>query len=287
MSVHSHDPVLWLNGSLVPAGSLCISAFDHGLTTGDGVFEAVISYGGIPFEMERHWLRLRASAAAMGLQVPEFSVLAEAVAQVLEDNGMRDARIRITVTGGVAPLGSEKGSSGETVVVAAAPLPQRPAVAKVVTVPWVRNERGALAGVKSTSYGENVRALAHAKAQGAQEAIFANTRGELCEGTGSNIFVLTEGRLVTPPLESGCLAGVTRAVVLDLCREMNLPVREEPVEMNILTTCTEAFLTSTFREVQAIGAMDGRILRDVPGALTRQIQEAFRAHVVRVCADRG
>src|SRR5690606_36162816 len=107
------------------------------------------------------------------------------------------------------------GDSSPTLLVAVAEMPERPETTAVVTVPWTRNERGALTGLKTTSYAENVRALAYAAERGCSEAIFGNTVGDLCEGTGSNIFVVVDGRLLTPPLSSGCLAGITRALVLE------------------------------------------------------------------------
>jgi branched-chain amino acid aminotransferase len=143
-----------------------------------------------------------------------------------------------------------------------------PPSAAVVTVPWPRNERGALAGIKSTSYAENVVALAHATARGASEAIFANTIGNLCEGTGTNIFVEYEGRLVTPPLSSGCLAGVTRALVVE-----SMAVEELDVPVEILQTTTEAFLTSSTRDVMPIDRIDDRSM--VPGPLTAVAMTAF------------
>ena len=117
-------------------------------------------------------------------------------------------RLRITYTGGISPLGSDRGDGAPTLVVAVAPMRDWPASSAVATVPWTRNERSATAGLKTTSYAENVVALAHAHANGAAEALLANTAGNLCEGTGSNVFLVLDGQVVTPPLSSGCLAGV-------------------------------------------------------------------------------
>ena len=124
-----------------------------------------------------------------------------------------------------------------------------------VARPWPRNERSALAGVKSTSYAENVVALEWARQRGAGEALLANTAGNLCEGTGSNVFALLGGRLVTPPLSSGCLAGVVRSLLVEggLASEEDIPVRA-------LADVEEAFLTSSTREVQPIDRLDGRPL---------------------------
>ena len=124
--------------------------------------------------------------------------------------------------------------------------------AKVVVVPWTRNERSATAGLKTTSYAENVVALAYAKERGGIEAIFANTRGELCEGTGSNIFVVVDGELLTPPLDSGCLAGITRELTIEWCRAEGLPVREQTLPLSVLETADEVFITSSTKDVLPI-----------------------------------
>jgi branched-chain amino acid aminotransferase len=182
--------------------------------------------------------------------------------------GRVDGRLRITVTGGPGPMGSARGDDGPTLLVSAAGLTPDRSPTDVVVVPWTRNERGALAGVKSTSYGENVVALARARAAGASEALFANTRGDLCEGTGSNVFVGLDGRLVTPPLSSGCLEGVTRALLLEALAEAGTPAAEESLPLSVLEDADEAFLVSTTREVQAVHHVDGRALPTSPGPLT-------------------
>jgi branched-chain amino acid aminotransferase len=147
-----------------------------------------------------------------------------------------------------------------------------PATGDVTVVPWPRNERGALAGLKTTSYADNALALAYAKERGGGEAIFGNLAGNLCEGTGSNVFVVRGGRLVTPPLSSGCLAGVTRALVLEWCGG-----EEEDVPLEEFHRAEEAFLTSTTRDVQPIRAVDGTVLPEAPGPITAKAMEAFAA----------
>jgi branched-chain amino acid aminotransferase len=210
---------VWVDGAVVEADQARVSVFDHGLTVGDGVFETAKVVDGVPFALTRHLDRLASSARGLGLTPPEDGALRDAVAVALAANADAVAagplRLRITLTGGTSPLGSDRGQAGPTLVVALAPLTAWAPTAKVVVVPWTRNERAATAGLKTTSYADNVVALAHAKAHGGSEAVLANTAGMLCEGTGSNVFVVLAGELVTPPLTSGCLAGVTRALVLE------------------------------------------------------------------------
>ncbi|HTZ28449.1 MAG TPA: aminotransferase class IV [Streptosporangiaceae bacterium] len=262
---------VWINGTLVPDDEARISVFDHGLVTGDGVFETIKVASGVPFALTRHLARLGRSAAGLGLPAPDLDAIrAGAMAAIDASDKLELARMRITVTGGIAPLGSERGGSPVTAIVALGAAKAPAPWVDVVTVPWPRNEHGALSGLKTTSYGENVRALAYANEHGGSEAIFPNTAGELCEGTGSNVFIVSEGRLITPPLSGGCLAGVTRALVIEWAG-----ASEQDVPLSALADADEAFLTGTTRDVQPIRAVDGRVLADAPGPVTRKAAEVF------------
>jgi branched-chain amino acid aminotransferase len=276
------DPVLWLDGNLVSAGEARVSPFDHGLLVGDGVFETLRVYDGIPFAWTRHHDRLVRSAAGLGLTAPASQALRAAVDAVLAANGLSEGRVRVTVTGGPSPLGSERGNGPPTVIVVAAPARAWPPTVDVVIVPWSRNENGAVAGLKTTSYAENVRALAYARERDAGEAIFLNTRGELCEATGSNVFVIQEGVVLTPPPDAGCLLGVTRAVVLELCGANGIPAEEVVLGPGALGDADEAFLTSSTREVQPIGVVDGRALRSAPGPTTDKLAALLTELIARV-----
>ena len=272
---------LWLNGTVDDVERLRISPLDHGLLVGDGVFETLRVYGGVPFAWRRHHERLVASAEGIGLDVPGSALLREAADAVLAANDLSEARLRITVTGGESPLGSERGTAPPTVIVAASGLTPRPDETDVVTVPWARNDRGAIAGMKTISYAENVRALAYAHEHGAGEAVFPNTRGDLCEATGSNVFLVFQEVLHTPPGDSGCLLGVTRALVLELAGALGIPVEEAPLPLDALHRADEAFLSSTTREVQAITRVDGQPLPVAPGPLTSRLAVAFTELIAR------
>ncbi len=266
---------VWVNGALVERDAARVSVFDHGFTVGDGVFETTKVVDGVPFALSRHLARLATSAAAMGLPRPDEAVLRPAVAAVVAQLGTNLGRVRITYTAGDAPLGSGRGDAPPTLVVAASGMTPWPATESVLLVPWVRNERSAVAGVKTTAYAENVVALAHAQAAGAGEALFVNTTGELCEGTGTNVFVVHDGLVRTPPLLSGCLAGVTRALVLAWRPE----IREEPLTPSDLASADEVFLTSSTRDVQGVDAVDGRRPggpdAPAPGPVTASIADTF------------
>ena len=263
------DPyVWWIDGELVSSNDAVLPVADHGLTVGDGCFETTTIVRGAAFAMTRHLRRLRHSLTGLLIDLATTDAELRAATDAVVAANPGAGIIRITVTAGPGPLGSGRGEGPPTVIVAAGPNRGWGAQAHVITVPWARNERGALAGIKSTSYAENVIALAQARAVGASEAIFPNTVGNLCEGTGTNIFVEHEGRLVTPPLSSGCLAGVTRGLVVETSEveEIDLPIE-------VLTTTAEAFLTSSTRDVMAIDRIDDRTLE--PGPLTAAAAAAF------------
>ena len=237
---------VWVNGQVTEPDAARISPFDHGFTVGDGVFETCKVMNGEPFALTRHLRRLDRSALGLALPTPDHSMIRAGVAELL--SAEPDAgRLRITVTGGPGPLGSDRGDEGCTVTLAVSPESQWELATSVTVVPWVRNERSAVAGLKTTSYAENVVALDRAHGDGSSEAIFGNSVGDLCEGTGSNIFVVIDGELLTPPLSGGCLAGITRELVLEWSG-----AREATLALDTLRNVDEAFLTSSTRDVQPI-----------------------------------
>ncbi|MEW1646732.1 MULTISPECIES: aminodeoxychorismate lyase [unclassified Streptomyces] len=261
---------IWLDGGLQDIESARVSVFDHGLTVGDGIFETVKATDGKTFALTRHLDRLTRSARGLGLPDPDLDEVRRGCAAVLAANPMPLGRLRITYTGGHGPLGSDRGEHGPTLVVALGEAHHRPDSTAAVTVPWTRNERGALTGLKTTSYAENVVALARARQHGASEALFANTVGQLCEGTGSNVFVVLDGEIHTPPVTSGCLAGITRALTVEWtgAKETDLP-------LDVLEHADEVFLTSSLRDVQAVHLVDERQLPGAAGPVTAKAMRVF------------
>ncbi|MEO6998890.1 MAG: aminotransferase class IV [Terracoccus sp.] len=266
---------VWVNGDLVDPLGPSLSALDHGVTVGDGVFETVKIVAGEPFALTRHHDRLRRSARGLGLPDPDLEVIGKGIAAVLDGPDIDFGRLRFSVTGGVGPLGSDRDDSALTYIVLAAPVPRPPASGKVTVVPFTRNECSAVAGLKTTSYAENVVALARAREVGAIEAVFANTRGELCECTGSNIFVVVDGEVHTPPLDSGALAGITRELTIEWAEQNGILVRQEAQPIGVLGRADEVFLTSTTKDVLPVHAVDDRELA-APGPVTARLQDVFR-----------
>jgi len=277
----------WVNGELVPTAAAKVSVLDHGLTVADGVFETLLVNDGQIFALDRHLARLTKSAIGLGLAAPDLALITEGISQVLSANQKVEfGRVRITVTSGVGPLGSDRISSDPTMVISLAEQPEWPESTAILLVPWTRNENSPLAGLKTTSYAENVYALAAAKRHGFSEAVFCDTSGRLCEGTGSNIFLIKDEQIVTPSESSGLLRGVTRDLVIELARESGFDVVERDVDPMELWSAYEIFITSSTRDVQPVtelanldatdAVVDQRSL-DI-GLITQQLGKMFLTH---------
>ena len=276
-----------LNGELISANEACVSPFDLGLTVGLGVFETMAAYDGKVFAYDLHHARLIKSAEVFGLHVPERSVITAAITEVIDANHYHQGRyrIRVTLTGGVNQLGGGR-EQGDVMVTAQAARPAYSASggdsAKLAWVPFVINERAATAGVKSTSYADHVLAYRHALNAGADEALMLNSQGHLAEGSMSNVFVVKDGVVQTPSLASGCLPGVTRQLVVALCADLDLPVKECQLGEQDIDSADEIFLTSSLREIQAAVLLgpEARVTEAVTGEVTVRLAEAY-AEMVR------
>jgi branched-chain amino acid aminotransferase len=257
--------IVWLDGRFGDDTSSSIPVTDRGLLVGDGVFETLPIIADVrfanrarTFALARHLNRLDRACVTASITVPAETTMRSAVDAVLEAYGNASGRLRITATG-----------SGHLLVTAAsAPTPATSV--SVLTSPWVRNERSPIAGVKSTSYAENAYALRWAQSRGADEAVMANTRGDLCETTTANVFVVLDGELVTPPLPSGCLPGVTR----DLLLEHGIGV-ERALPIGVLAEADELYLTNSLRGVLPVHSIDGRALDSAPGPMTRRAADIY------------
>lgn len=264
----------WFDGAVVPADQPLLSPLDRGFMVGDGVFDTCAVVDGQAFALTRHLDRLVRAAGAVGLTPPAPETIRGAVATLIAQAPPGPGRLRITLTPGPT---SSRTDGAPTLVVTLAPEPgARPdgaPAATVVVVPWVRNERSPLVGVKSTSYAENVLALEYARARGGTEAVMGNTRGELCEGAASNVFLERDGTLLTPPLSSGCLGGVTRELVLEWGRAAGLPVEEATIPLAELATAPHVAITSSMRGIVPVRSVDGRALAG--GEVTQQMAAVF------------
>ena len=270
---------VWAGGGvpvLVPLADARISVLDAGLSVGDGVFETCKVIDSRAFALTRHLGRLAAGARVLEIPVPDLDVVRDGVAAVLGSGRepLPLGRLRITLTAGIRALGTATGTETPSVIITCHATEPLPAQTSAVLVPWARHERSPLVGIKSTSYAENVLALRFARRAGANEALMANTAGELCEGATSNVFGVVDGRLVTPALETGCLPGITRALVLEWFEadEVRWPTQE------FLATVDAVFVTSSMRDIHPLESLDARRWSGV---------DPTTAHVVREFAARA
>lgn len=244
----------WLDGRLSDDDRAALPVSDHALTLGDGVFETLAVVHGAPFAVTRHVARLAASAATVGLEAPDDDVVRGAIDAVLRAEP-RASRVRVTWTAGDGPAGPVRGPGPGRLLVVASQAPV-PGPVRAWRAPWVRNERSPLAGVKSTSYQENVVALAAARRHGADDALLADTTGRLSESATSNVLVGDDHGFITPTLATGCLPGVTRALLLAWSADLPVPVREGDVPFDDLDGRPLA-LTSSLRGVAPVVTLDG------------------------------
>lgn len=275
----------WVNDELVPVSNAKVSVLDHGFTVADGVFETLLVLDGNVFARDLHLLRLGKSATGLGISLPDATLLNSAIDQVLGAHKNMDfGRLRLTVTSGSGPLGSDRTNAEPTLVVSISAQDKWPDSTSVLLVPWTRNEDSPLAGLKTTSYAENAYALAAAKSRGFSEALFCDTSKRLSEGTGSNVFLVINDAVVTPSDASGLLRGVTRDLVIRWARESGIEIAERDVSPTELWDAQELFLTSSTRDVQPItqlASLDSALQLSSHrtleiGAVTLKLAEIFK-----------
>lgn len=276
--------VTWVDGRLVDGQGPAIPASDHGLLLGDGVYTTVAVRDGVAIALTRHIARLESSLQAMGIASPGHDEIASAVAQTLAAGHHGAVRLRVTVTSGDGPAGLRRGSTPRVIVWAGPAVEHGPCDA--VRGPWARNERSAVAGIKTTSYAQNVVMAAWARERGASECLIANTRGELCEGVGSNVFVELGGELLTPALDTGCLPGIARSLILEWGKAEGAPVREAhdgelPFDVleRVLAGDAYAAVSSSTRGLAALASLDGVSLQ--PGPLVTQVAVMLAERIAR------
>ena len=285
------QPVVWVNGQSAAAAGPHLSALDRGFTLGDGLFETMRAYRGTVFRAEQHLARLRAGAAAFSLVLPEtLEATLDGALDAARRGGLRDAVVRLTVSRGVgAPGVAPAAATAPTVVAAVHPLPRfDPGIyadglsAHVAT--GRRNERAQTAGLKTLAYADAVAALDEARRAGYDDALFLDTEGHVSEATSSNVFVMRRGTLVTPPASCGILPGITRAAVLEIVAATLLPHEEGATTIEDLYDASEAFLTSSVREVVPLVRVAGHLIGDgMPGPVTQRIMAAYGELVFHEC----
>jgi len=277
-----------INGELFAPAEARISVFDRGFLLADSVYEVIRTYRAIPFMLEQHLQRLRKSAEGLAMRaIVDGLPLADEVRRTVAAAGLPESYIRVIVTRGAGLIGLDPRLAGApTMVIIVTELRSYPdeMYQRGVNVALVGAEqrlRGAGgSAIKAGNYLLNMMALHDALRRGAEDGVMVGPDGYLTEGTTSNVFAVIDGRLVTPPLAAGILAGITRSLVLQLAAHAHVHVVEEEIEASKLFAAAEAFLTSTIREVLPVSSCDGRPIGSVvPGPMTRLLANALRRMV--------
>jgi branched-chain amino acid aminotransferase len=281
-----------VNGVVTEAAAARVSVLDNGFTFGDAVYETLRTYGGRPFHLDRHLLRLRQSAAGLRIALPLADAdLRARVDALLAASGNKESYLRIIVSRGVGDISyAFERVLGPTVVMVTKPYQALPAEAYRDGVPVIvssvrRNHPSALdPALKCCNLLNNALAMQEARGRGALEPIMLNHDGNVAEGAGSNVFLVKDGVLVTPPLSAGILAGVTRAVVLERAAVLGVPLREAVVHVPELLAADEVFITSSLKELVPVRTVDGvTIGGGRPGPVTRRLLADFRAEAPAHC----
>ncbi|MFC7440881.1 branched-chain-amino-acid transaminase [Laceyella putida] len=283
---------VYLNGEFVPKAKAVVSVFDHGFLYGDGIFEGIRCYSGNIFCLKEHIVRLFESAKSIMLDIPLTPEEMEAVVvETVEKNGLPDSYIRLVVSRGEGDLGLDprncKQASVIVIVEELSIFPQQfyDEGLEIVTVATRRNVPDALnPKIKSLNYLNNVLVRIEATRAGVFEALMLNHEGYVCEGSGDNVFIVKNGKVFTPPTYVGALEGITRNIVIELCRELQIPCEEVPFTRHDVYVADEVFLTGTAAEMIPVVNVDGRLIGSgKPGPMTAKLTQAFR----RLTVQRG
>ncbi len=281
----------WLSGQLLPTDQATVPVNDHGLLYGDGVFEGIRFYKRRAFRLQRHLQRLQLSARAIALAIPlsaeELTAVIERLIDAFADD---DGYIRLMVTRGGGPLGLNPKSCSQPNVIAIADqltmiaLAEQQAGARLMVSSVRRLAADGLdPRMKSLNYLNHILAKIEANHAGADEAILLNAQGRVAEGTADNVFIVRDGRLLTPPCSEGALEGITRELVLQLAQDSGIETREQPFGVYDLYAADECFLTGTGAELIPVASIDCRSLPSCPGPVFQSLQQAFRRTIAQEC----
>jgi branched-chain amino acid aminotransferase len=274
-----------INGELFDKEDAKVSVYDHGLLYGDGVFEGMRTYSGKVFKLAEHLDRLYESARAIALTIPiTKGAMADEVYRTLKVNGLTDGYIRLVVTRGAGSLGLDPNRCSNPCVIiitdhiALYPPQRYQEGMEIVTASTMRNHAAALSPrIKSLNYLNNILAKLEGLRAGCDEALMLNHKGEVAECTGDNIFIVKQGKLLTPPSDAGILEGITRNSVIELAHQLGIPFAERTLVRHDVYVSDECFLTGSAAEVISVTKIDGRPIGDgKPGPITLRLGEAFK-----------
>jgi len=275
------DPLIVHNGRILPLAEARLSPGQSGLLVGWGVFTTVRLYGGRPFEFHRHWQRMARDAARLAVDLPEGEArVHDQIVELAKANGRVEGSARVSFVRNGGGLWSDSADRPPTDLL----LFTRELVA------WPRAHRlllqenavlatGLLAGAKILAWAQNALLLERARSQGFDDALLLNERGELAECTSANVFLVRGRKVLTPPLSSGCLPGVTREVLFEIAAGAGVEAEEQVLRPADLSRADEVFISSSTREVAGVGAVSPRWSYAAPGKITAELEAAFRRYV--------
>lgn len=279
---------IYISGTYYPKSDAKISVYDHGLLYGDGVFEGLRAYSGKVFRLEQHIERLYDSAKAILLTIPiSKAEMTAAVIETIKRNDLSDAYVRLVITRGSGSLGLDPHRTSDPQVIIIAdhialyPKELYENGLEIITAATIRNHPAALdPRIKSLNYLNNIMAKLEGQLAGCAEALMLNHRGEVAECTGDNIFVVRNGRIMTPPVDAGILEGITRGTVIEIARQSGIEVAEVAMSRHDIYIADECFLTGSAAEVIPVIKLDDRPIGDgTVGPITKQLSQAFHQHV--------
>ena len=279
-----------VNGTICDPAEARVSVFDHGFLFGDSIYETIRTHRGVPAFLDRHFQRLAGSARGLALTIPfsEDRLRAE-IDRTLAAAGLPEAVIRLVITRGEGPVTLDPTVCGSpNLVVIVRPAPRFPETCYTEGVPIAlvevtRNLRFALdPAIKSGNYLNNVLATIQMRRWNAFEGVMCNYEGQVAEATGSNIWIVRDGTVITPPLEAGILSGITRHVLLAAARREGLPVEETNFPADALYGAAECFLTSSVKKVMPVSRCNDRPIGDgTVGPLTRRMMALYAEELER------
>lgn len=268
-------PMVYLNGQFVSYEEAKVPVEDRGLQFADSVYEVVRYYDGRPFRMQQHLARLVRSAAGIELPLPPIEEIRQAMDALVERQGLQDATVYLQISRGPAPRMHGLIPDPNPTVIAIAREARSVRPRPTLRVVTVSDDRWARCYIKTTALLPNAIARERARRLGADDGIFVRD-GFVMEATASNVFIVMNGRLLTPPLTNYILAGITREAVLELATGEGIPVSEEPIPAHLLYQADEIFLTGTNSELGPVIAVDGRTIADGhPGPIFNRVLAAF------------
>lgn len=282
--------MFYFNGKILPDEHVSIDPRDRGFLLSDGLFETMRAYGGKIFCLREHWERLESSAATLGIPLPiTFEALKQATHELLEAQDLldKDASLRLTLTCGTGPRGLlPPNPPTPTLMITASLLNPKPfhSINAVVVTSTKRNEYSPLSKIKSLNYLDNIIARKEAVDKGADEGILLNTKDIVAEATAANVFIVTDrDEILTPRIEDGILPGITRKTVLEICKQLALPIVEKSIKLETLLSAKEIFLTNSIIEINPVLKLnDKNISYGAPGETTKSIFDEYQKMVREV-----